>query len=71
MTTIYTQLRDAYIPLGHHASDLYALDCPESREILKSYHYRGNVTLFRSKEGELWYDIPFAYDPFWEAGGVH
>ena len=67
MQTIYQILEAMGVPLNSHESDLYAKRCPESTELLKTYQFRGNVTTFRSNiDGTLWYDIPFAFDPFWE-----
>ena len=63
--SIYTELRDAGVHLNYHQSDLYAKDCPEARTILRQYGSRRNVSAFHSEQdGELWYDIPFAFDPF-------
>jgi len=40
---------------------------PESKELIKNYKYRPNVTTFISQiDKALWYDIPFAYQPFWD-----
>lgn len=65
---IYDDLKAAGVPLDHHESDLYAKVCPESRAIVARYEHRRIVRLFRSAiDGDLWYDIPFAYLPWWEA----
>lgn len=53
----------------HHYSDLYVKDSPEVRKILYRYKYFSNVTTFRDqtdKRRALWYDIPFAYLPYWQ-----
>ena len=64
---IYEQLKKANIPLDHHASDLYAKVTPESQKIIESYPGKSHVTTFISNlDFESWYDIPFAYTPFWE-----
>lgn len=35
--------------------------------IIAIYEFRGIVETFISQiDKTLWYDIPFAYDPFWE-----
>jgi hypothetical protein len=65
---IYYILKDAGIPIDSHESDLYALKTPESERILRDYPSRANVTTFLSAtDGKVWYDIPFAYIPFWAA----
>jgi len=64
--SIYSQLKTAGVPLAAHESDLYAMVTPESRKIIQAYEFKGNVTTFRAEDdGKLWYDIPFAYEPFW------
>ena len=66
--TIYQDLKKANVPIDNHASDLYCKMTTESATIMASYKYKQNVTVFNSNiTKELWYDIPFAYDPFWEA----
>jgi hypothetical protein len=50
----------------HHESDLYLLATPEAWTIMKHHEKRGKI--FRSEiDGKLYYDIPFAYDPWWIA----
>jgi len=63
---IYEQLKNANIPLDNHESDLYALKTPESEAIIKNYTMRPFIKTFISQiDGKIWYDIPFAYTPFW------
>ena len=80
--TIYQQLRHDHIPMRHDTCHLLALDCPETRDIIELYNHRDRVELKPIKDKrsgcvELWYLIPYAYDPFWEnimvpaVGGVH
>lgn len=64
---IYEDLIAAGVPTDHHESDLYALVTPESRALVAAYEYRCHVQTFVSQvDGRLWYDIPFAYQPFWD-----
>jgi hypothetical protein len=64
---IYEELKAAGVPLDHHESDLYAKVTPESRAIVKAYRFRSQVSVFTSNtDGEPWYDVPFAYQPFWD-----
>jgi len=54
------------IPMDHHESDLYLLVTPESAALIAEYEFKANVRVFRSNiDGRQWYDIPFAYLPFW------
>lgn len=65
--SIYEQMKLANVPLSHHESDLYAKVTPESRAIISTYEFKKNVTTFASQiDHDLWYDIPFAFDPFWK-----
>ena len=67
METIYAQLKAAGVPLDHHESDLYAKVTPNSNRIVGGYEHKANVTQFTSQtDNAQWFDIPFAYDPFWE-----
>ena len=64
--SIYQQLKDAGVPLDSHESDLYAKATPDSVPII--LEHEGDVhTFISTADGELWYDIPFAYLPFWES----
>ena len=67
MKTIYEQLKEAGIPLDHHESDLYALLTPESTAIISKWSFLSSVTTFKSQvDGKTWYDLPFAFQPFWD-----
>jgi hypothetical protein len=70
--TIYEELQQAGIPLNSHESDLYAKVTPESRALIAYYDFKTNVRIFTNQQdGTPWYDIPFAYDPFWEKRGMN
>ena len=68
--SIYTEMQQAGIQTDYHESDLYVIDCPESRAILANHALKldhWNVKQFFCEiSGEAWLDIPFAYVPFWE-----
>lgn len=65
--SIYQDMVNAGVPVDSHESDLYALKNDASMAIVENYEFKSNVDVFRSLvDGKLWYDIPFAYDPFWE-----
>lgn len=65
--TIYEQMLEAGVEVDHHESDLYVPANEVTRKILDgagvkrdAYH----ASLFW-RDGAAWYDVPFAYDPFW------
>jgi hypothetical protein len=72
--TLYQELVAAGCEIGNHESDLHVKVTPESRAIVERWCwvdklYRG-ASLFRSNiDGSQWWDIPFAFDPFWECKG--
>ena len=69
--SLYSALASAGVPMENHASDLYTKVTPESRQLVRAAVERGEVsgvTTFTSQiDGEQWYDVPFAYVPWWEA----
>ena len=63
--SIYEQMRKAGVATFSHESDLYVKATDESTRILNEYeHHKKAATTF-VHNGATWYDIPFAYDPFW------
>lgn len=69
MKSIYQKAVEAlpHQDIDHHESDLYLRKTSESERLIMEYKFRSNVTVFRDAiENALWYEIPFAYDPFWE-----
>ena len=65
--TIYQDMKNAKIKYRSHESDLYVLKTPRSTEIVDSYYFKQNVRTFtNSNDGQIWYNIPFAFDPFWD-----
>ena len=53
--------------IDHHYSDLYLKVTPISKKLVGQYEWRQNVTTFRSQiSRERWYEIPFAFTPYWE-----
>jgi len=63
--SIYTNLRDAGIPIDSYESDLYCKFTKESAEIVKDSGLKVH-TFMNELDHTLWYDIPFMYDPWWE-----
>ena len=72
--TLYEDLKAAGIPIDHHESDLYVIMTKESTEILKRYLKKTVFTFshFTSRiDKKLWFNIPFAYDPWWAQRGCN
>jgi hypothetical protein len=67
--SIYKELLDAGVEMDHHESDLYVKVTPKSREILTAYGRRYAEVFISEIDGLCWYDLPFAYEPFWEKKG--
>jgi hypothetical protein len=64
---IYEDMVKAGVEIGHHESDLYVEDSEAARAVLKDYPFRSNCKRFCCNiTGEIWIDIPFAYEPFWD-----
>ena len=53
--------------MDHHESDFYVKKTSISTKVIENYKFKNQVKTFRSQiDKKTWYDIPFAYDPFWE-----
>lgn len=72
ITSLYEQIKTA-IPedqIDNHYSDLYVLISPESTALIQKYEFKSNVKTFRSNagphKGKMWFDIPFAFQPYWD-----
>lgn len=70
MESIYTVLKQVGAEMDNHESDLYVKITPQTTEIVNAYYHRGDVrtvSTFRSNlDSEMWFEIPFAFLPFWE-----
>jgi hypothetical protein len=64
--SVYGQLQAAGVPLDSHESDLYVRVTPVSTGILRA-STMGYTVFVDRRTGALWYDVPFAFDPWWEA----
>lgn len=64
--SIYEEAKRRNIPMSQHESDLYLKVTSDSTRLINDYEFKCNVTTFyNTNDGSRWYDIPFAYDPFW------
>lgn len=63
--SLYTDLVEAGIPVSSWQSDLY---CPvnELTAALIKEHGKFATTFINQVEGGRWYEVAFAFDPFWE-----
>lgn len=68
--TIFEQIKTLGIEYDSHCSDLYFPKTAETTKIIESYEFKNNVTTFKDNTtGAIWYDVPFAYDSYWNKKG--
>lgn len=66
-TDFYGKVVELGIKHDHHESDLYVPVNAQTKTMMNDYEYARLVTTFKDQvTGNLWYDIPFAYTPWWE-----
>ena len=59
-------MQELGIEFDNHESDLYIPANEVTTKLIDAYDFKQNVTKFRNESnGKQWYDIPFAYDTFW------
>lgn len=64
--SLYTEILKRGIPHASHESDLYIPVTAETRELLKASGLDAGI--FRNQvEGGFWFDVPFMFDPWWDA----
>ncbi len=70
MQTIYEAMKEAGVEVASHCSDLYVAANHTTTEILKrpefEIHRKNSTSFLCQIEGTIHYDIPFAYDPYWD-----
>jgi hypothetical protein len=65
--SIYQKVIKLDVYVGGYCSDLYVEVTPETKEIVNAYEYKEQVTTFRNQVNKkMCFDIPFAYEPYWE-----
>lgn len=68
MNNIYDACKAAHVEIDNHESDLYIPVNELTQSLVEQYPHKEIVTKFVSQiDGKLWYDVPFAYEPYWEA----
>ena len=67
--TIYTEMFEAGLVVGHHYTDMFVKDVPEAWAIYEKFKDKISMPVrFKSNfEGEGWLlDFALCYDPEWE-----
>lgn len=63
---LFSQVVAHDIPFTNHYSDLYIPVNETTKALIAAYKFRQCVRVFTNQvEGGLWYDVPFAYAPYW------
>jgi hypothetical protein len=64
--TVYQALLAAGCQMDSHESDLYVAPSETAHAIIRQYavHYNRFTS---QTDGQLWYDLPFRFDPWWDA----
>ena len=65
--TIFEKVKKLGIVYDNHCSDLYIPVNDETKKLVHEYvEYKQCVTTFNCQtDGALWFNIAFAYDPWW------
>jgi len=67
--TVYQALIAAGCTVDNHESDLYVAPSPDAARFIREFAAHHNR--FTSQiDGQLWYDLPFMFDPWWNARAV-
>lgn len=66
--SLYQALKDSGAEISNYRSDLYVKASPRTWAIIKRYPLEHSITtgFHNNIDKQLWYEIPFAYVPFWE-----
>lgn len=65
---LFDEVEKAGIPYANHESDLYIPVNEETRKLIAAYEFKRSVKIFKSNiDGKAWYDVPFAFAPWWIA----
>jgi len=64
---IYEAMVAAGVEISNHYSDLYVPKNEVTAAIVRQYFGSVTTTIFTCQlDGKSWYDIPFAFLPYWE-----
>lgn len=64
--SLYTDLIEARQPVSSHYSDLYTPVNEVTRALIKKHGCTAD-TFTNQVEGGTWFDVPFAFEPYWES----
>lgn len=64
--SLYTDLIEAGQPVSNHYSDLYTPVNEVTRALIKRHRCVAD-TFINRVEGGIWFDVPFAFEPYWES----
>lgn len=66
--TIFEEITEAGVETSHWQSDLYFPMNDITNKIVDSHRGEFYIGTFQNNnDNKLWWCIPFAYDPYWEA----
>jgi hypothetical protein len=68
MISIYEAAKSAGLRIDSHESDLYLFPAGTARTIVRNVGTKEQIATacpFVASDGELWLEVPFAYEPFW------
>lgn len=68
--SLFDDVKARGIPYSSHESDLYLPATLEVRELLRK-HRKDGKGFINQKDGKMWLDIPFSYDPWWIERGMN
>lgn len=66
--TLYEKLQADGIPTDNHESDLYFQWSGKAMRIAAEFPVQMRIatTFMSGRDGRLWVDVPFAFDPWWD-----
>jgi hypothetical protein len=72
---VYQECVNLGLEIDHWQSDLYVAKTKESIELMERLKKTNpkevmNLTQFKGTDKRYWYEIPFAYQPYWNQKGL-
>jgi len=65
---LYQACVDQKLNISNHESDLYIEVTDKSRQLIKDYEHKSNVSTFINNVTKTpYFDAPFAFTPFWDS----
>jgi len=69
--SLHQRLVEAECELDRHESDLYVRRTREVEQIIREFEAEGGISnkepFISAIDGTAWYDLPFHYQPYWDA----